>query len=37
MYVPPDTWRHQVRLKKQGYKQIAISLAASIYPQMLGT
>jgi len=29
-YVPPDTWRHQMMLKRQGHKQIARSLTANI-------
>ena len=33
---PPDTEHHQIMLKRQGHKQIAISLVANINPISVG-
>jgi len=36
MYVLPDTWHHQMRLKKHEYKQITTRLAANTNPIIVG-
>jgi len=30
--VPPDTWRHQMRLKKQGYEPVPFNLFVMVEP-----